>query len=179
MLTTENLNNFYINGYTILPLPEVFKYNFDNYNFIQAGNQPDDFVYKNDLKLLSIIDEFRLLIEQRYVSFFGSDYKNLRKLGCNLAHNKARKWHNDIDTWADLNICLVFNLYLDDTEDSNNGFDIKTTREEFKLFPKKGELFMLNVNEVFVHKANINNENTKRRVMTFDYYVPALDKIVK
>ena len=176
MLTTQNLNNFYINGFAILPFPETFKYNYDDYNFIQAGNQPDDFNYNNDPKLLPIIDEFRLLIEQRYVSFFGSDYKNLRKLGCNLAHNKARNWHNDIDTWADLSICLVFNLYLDDTKDSNNGFDIKNSTEEYKLFPKKGDLFMLNVSDAFKHKANINNENVKRRVMTFDYNVPSLEK---
>jgi hypothetical protein len=179
MLTTENLNNFYINGYTILPFSEVFKYNFDDYTFIKAGNQPDDYVYKNDPKLLSIIDQFCLLIEQQYVSFFGDNYTNLRKLAANGCHVKARKWHDDRDTWASLNISLVFNLYLDDTKEHNNGFDIRTSTEEFNLFPKKGDLFMLNVSDAFKHKGNINNDTVNRRVMTFDYHVPALDKMVK
>jgi hypothetical protein len=179
MLKTEHLNDFYIKGFTVFSFPEAFKYNFDNFNFIQAGNQSDDFVYKNDPLLIPIINEFAELIEQRYVSFFGSEYKNLRKLGVNLAHNKARKWHSDVDTWADLNICLVFNLYLDDTKEHNNGFDIKNDTEEFNLFPKKGDLFMLNVSNAFKHKANINNDNVNRRVMTFDYFVPSLDKVIQ
>ena len=179
MLTTENLNNFYINGYTILPFPEVFKYNYDNFNFIKAGEQSDDYVYKNDTSIIPILNEFSILIEQKYVSFFGSDYTNLRKLTANGCHIKARKWHDDRDTWASLNISLVFNLYLDDTKEHNNGFDIKSQTEEFNLFPKKGDLFMLNVSDAFKHKGNINTDNVNRRVMTFDYHVPALDKIVK
>jgi len=176
MLTTEDLNNFYIDGYIILPFTETFKYNYDNYNFIKADNQPDDYVYNNDVRILPIIDEFRLLIEQRYVSFFGFNYTNLRKLAVNGCHVKARKWHDDKDTWASLNISLVFNLYLDDTKEHNNGFDIKTATEEFNLFPKKGDLFMLNVSDAFKHKGNINTDNVNRRVMTFDYNVPSLDK---
>jgi hypothetical protein len=176
MLTTENLNNFYINGYIILPFKEAFKYNYDNYNFIKVGNQPDDYVYINDERLITIIDEFRLLIEQKYVSFFGSNFTNLRKLAVNGCHAKARKWHDDRDTWASLNISLVFNLYLDDTKEHNNGFDIRTTAEEFNLFPKKGDLFMLNVSDAFKHKGNINTDNVNRRVMTFDYNVPSLDR---
>jgi hypothetical protein len=179
MLTTENLNNFYINGYTILQFSETFKYNYNNFNFTKAGEQPDDYVYKNDFLIIPILNEFSTLIEQRYVSFFGNNYINLRKLAANGCHVKARKWHDDRDTWASLSICLVFNLYLDDTKEHNNGFDIKSQTEEFNLFPKKGDLFMLNVSDNFKHKGNINNDNVNRRVMTFDYHVPALDKITK
>lgn len=179
MLKTENLNDFYIKGFTTFLLPEVFKYNFDNFSFVQAGNQSDDFVYKNDPLLLPIINEFADLIEQRYVSFFDTNYTNLRKLAANGCHVKAQKWHDDQDTWTDLNICLVFNLYLDDTEEHKNGFDIKNESEEFNLFPKKGELFMLNVSNVFKHKGNINNPNVNRRVMTFDYFVPSLNKSIQ
>lgn len=176
MLTTENLNDFYTKGFVILPFPETFKYNYDNYTFIKAENQADDCVYKNDPKIDPIVEEFNTLIGQRYVSFFGSDYTNLRKLAANGCHVKARKWHDDKDTWASLNICLVFNLYLDNTQEYNNGFDIKNSNEQYNLFPKKGELFMLNVNDTFKHRGNINNDKVHRRVMTFDYHVPNLDK---
>lgn len=172
MLTTEQIGDLFINGFVQLTLPEVLKYDHDQYEFCIAFDEGEAYAHTSDPKFSPLFEEFAQLIEDRYVRPFDT---NFTRLACQMVQGvnlRARVWHSDVVNNYDLN--LTFLVYIDDTTELNNGFDIRNRIEEWNILPKPGDMIMMLVNTKFEHKGN--HTSGKRRVLLFDYYVPSLGK---
>jgi hypothetical protein len=173
MLTNEQIGDLFVNGFIQLTLPEANKYNYDDYEFCIAFDEGDAYAHTSDPKFEPIFEEFATLIEDRYVSALDPEFKRLACQMVQGVNKRARVWHNDVVYDYDMN--LTFLVYLDDTTEFKNGFDICNQIEEWNILPKPGDMIMMMVNKKFHHKGNYNGG--KRRVVLFDYFVPALGKV--
>jgi hypothetical protein len=173
MLTTEQISDLFINGFVQLTLPEINKYNYDEYKFCIAFDEGDAYAHTSDPKFEPIFEEFAKLIEDRYVRPLDASFTRLAYQMVQGVNLRARVWHTDVVYDYDMN--LTFLIYLDDTSEFKNGFDIRNQVEEWNLLPKPGDMLMTMVNKKFQHKGNYNGGT--RRVLLFDYFVPALGKV--
>jgi hypothetical protein len=175
MFTDEQIGDLFINGFLQLELPEVKNHNYDDYEFCVAFDEGEDYLHTSDPKFNHIFEEFGKLIEERYISALDTEFY---RIACQMVQGvnvRARAWHTDVV--KEYNMNLTFLIYLDDTTEFKNGFDIRNETEEWNILPKAGDMIMLLVNRKFQHKGNYNGG--KRRAVLYDYYVPALGLGIK
>lgn len=91
-------------------------------------------------------------------------------------------WHNDryykkIDenTWEGHRFNSNILIYLDkNSKEIGNSIEFKNQNEEFIEYPSRGDFVWINQSQGFQHRAT--HKQGSRRVLSFEYYIPALPK---
>lgn len=165
--------SFFANGYLHGNIPEVVKYDFSSFVFVDCYKNEKDVNLKPKIDITSqtYLKEIYKLIQERFVAKIFENAKLLEMSMWQGVDTPSRSWHNDYILGQTFNSNIL--VYLDEgTVENGNCIEVRNQEEEFKIYPKVGDFVWLNQKHIFQHRAT--HASGQRRVLSYELMIPEI-----
>jgi hypothetical protein len=170
-----DLNEFFIYGYILVRAPQIDLKYFDSVPF-QDCNDVDSTARSALALAPGVQRRLEWLHEHLAETCLTRLFDSFEKKDCAMwsgVDELSAKWHNDFEDGDSFNSNIL--IYLDDnTIENGNSIEVRGPGFERLLRPLKGDLLWLNQKKCFQHRAT--HTSGRRRVLSFEFMVPALSQ---
>lgn len=165
----DNLELFFVDGYIHDTLPDEVDISiFDTFEFKDC-NQPEELWLDENAK--DHLDYIHQYFAEHYISKIFGEFEMKECAMWSGVDEGSREWHNDYEDGDSFNSNIL--VYLDDnTLENGNNIQVSTTDFINILHPKRRDFVWLNQKKCFKHRAT--HKSGVRRVLSFEYLIPAL-----
>lgn len=160
---------FFVDGYWLGTLPDNLDIEmFETFDFKDC-NQPEEIWL--DPKAKSDLSRIHQWFADNYVSKMFDDFEMKDCAMWSGVDEGSRNWHNDFEDGDAFNSNIL--VYMDDnTEENGNNIQVASNDYINILYPSRRDFVWLNQKKCFQHRAT--HKSGVRRVLSFEYLVPAL-----
>lgn len=167
-----DLLNFFLHGYVHSTDKNLAIERFDKATFTDCSTLKDDVdVQRADPEYAPALNELHKYMGETYIAQLFDEYTLTQCAMWSGVDSGSSVWHNDNKQGSRFTSNLL--VYLDDNKPEDGNFiQVRGAGFEHTLYPKRGDFVWLNQKECFEHRAQ--NDNGIRRVLSFEFYIPAL-----
>lgn len=160
---------FFVDGYWLGTLPNHINIEkFDRFDFKDCTQPEETWLDKNAM------DDLRELHKWFGKNYISKIFDKFELKDCAMwsgVDEGSRNWHNDFEDGDAFNSNIL--VYMDDlTEENGNTIQVASNDYINILYPSRRDFVWLNQKKCFQHRAT--HESGVRRVLSFEYLIPAL-----
>ena len=167
-----DLTNFFLYGYIHHRDSNIQVESFDDANFVDCSTLRDNVdVQRADSRYVDKLNALHDYLGKTYIKQLFDEYTLTQCAMWAGVDSGSSVWHNDHKQGGRFTSNLL--VYLDDNnQELGNFIQVRGSGFEHTIYPKRGDFVWLNQKSCFEHRAQ--NDNGLRRVLSFEFYIPAL-----